>query len=91
MKKNIYNPPPLILTEGYFSDKQYHSYEMMSESISNWKQLCPYQLRPGGVSGEHKVLQLHSMQIAYALRKGGTMHNVGSAKECFSVATVSIS
>ena len=88
MKKYIYNPPPLALTEGYFCDKQYDSYEMMSESINNWKQLCPYQLRSDRVSGEHKVLQLHSMQITYALRKGGTMHNVGSAKECLTIAVV---
>ncbi len=88
MKKNIYNPPPLTLTEGYFSDKQYDSYAMMEESINNWKQLCSYQLRPHGLSGRHQVLQLHSMQIAYAHRKGGTMHNAGSAKECLTVAVV---
>ena len=90
MKKNSYNPPPLTLTEGYFSDKQYDSYVMMEESISNWKQLCSYQLRPHGMSGRHQVLQLHSMQIAYAYRKGGTMHNVGSAKECLTIAVVEI-
>ena len=87
MKKKVYNPP-LTLTEGYFSDKEYNSYEMMSESINNWKQLCPYQLRPNGLSGRHQILQLHSMQIAYAQRKGGTMHNTGSAKECISIAVV---
>ena len=88
MKKKIYNPQPLTLTEGYFSDKQYSGYEMMSESINNWKQLCPYQLRPNGLSGRHQVLQLHSMQIAYAHRKGGTMHNAGSAKDSFTIAVV---
>ena len=88
MKKYIYNPPPLILTEGYFSDNQYHCYEKMSDSISNWNQLCPYQLRPYGLSGRHQVFQLHSMQIAYAHRKGGTMHNTGSAKDCLTIAVV---
>ena len=88
MIKKIYNPPPLTLTEGFFSDKQYHSYEMMGESINNWKQLCPYQLRPDGLNGRHQVLQLHSMQIAYAQRNGGTMHNTGSAKECISIGIV---
>ena len=88
MKKKIYNPPPLTLTEGYFSDRIYNSYEMMSESINNWQQLCPYQLRPDGLSGRHQVLQLHSMQIAYAHRKGGTMHNSGSAKDTFTIAVV---
>jgi len=83
-----YNPPPLTLTEGYFSDKQYNGYEMMSESINNWKQLCPYQLRPDGLSGRYQVLQLHSMKIVYAQRKGGTMHNTGSPKECFTIGVV---
>ncbi len=90
MKDKIYNPQTLVLKEGYFSDRQYHSYEMMSDSINNWKQLCPYQLRPNGLSGRHQVLQLHSMQIAYAHRKGGTMHNAGSAKECLTIAVVEI-
>ena len=88
MKQKLYDPAPLKLTEGYFSDKQYNSYEMMSESINNWNQLCPYQLRPDGLSGRHQVLQLHSMQIAYAQRNGGTMHNVGSAKKCLTIAVV---
>lgn len=88
MNKKIYNPPPLRLSEGYFSDKLYNSYEMMSESINNWQQLCPYQLRPDGLSGRHQILQLHSMQIAYAHRNGGTMHNAGSAKDSFTIAVV---
>jgi len=88
MIKKIYDPPPLTLTEGYFSDKHYNSYEMMSKSINNWKQLCPYQLSPVGLSGRHQVLQLHSMQIAYARRNGGTMHNAGSSKECLTIAVV---
>jgi len=88
MKKKTYNPPPLTLTQGYFSDKQYHSYEMMGESINNWKQLCPYQLQPNGLSGRQKVLHLHAMQIVYALRKGGTMHNSGGTKECLNIGVV---
>lgn len=88
MIKKIYNPPPLTLTEGYFSDKQYHSYAMMGESIKNWEQLCPYQLRPDGLSGRHQVLQLRTMQIVYAKRNGGTMHNTGSAKDTLTIAVV---
>ncbi len=88
MIKEIYNPPPLTLTEGFFSNKQYHSYEMMGESINNWKQLCPYQLQPNGLSGRQKVLHLHAMQIVYALRKGGTMHNSGGTKECLNIGVV---
>lgn len=88
MVKKIYNPPPFTLTEGYFSDKQYHSYEMMREGTKNWKQLCPYQLRPNGLSGRQKVLHLHGIQIGYALRKGGTMHNAGAPKECLNIGVV---
>ena len=88
MIKKIYNPPALVLTEGYFSDKQYYNYEMMGESINNWKQLCPYQLHPNGPSGRQKVLHLHTMQLVYALRKGGTMHNSGGTKGCLNIAVV---
>ncbi len=88
MKNKTYNPQPLVLTQGYFSNKVYNSYEMLSQSINNWQQLCPYQLKPDGLSGEHKILQLCSIQIAYAHRKGGTMHNAGSAKECITIAVV---
>ncbi len=88
MNNKIYNPPPLNLTEGFISDKQYNSYEVMSESINNWEQLCPYQLRPDGLSGRHQVLQLQNMQIVYAQRHGGTMHNAGSAKDSITIAVV---
>ncbi len=82
------DPEPLILTEGYFSDQSYDSHELMAESINNWKQYCPYQLRPNGLSGQHRILQLHSMQIAYAHRRGGTMHNAGVAKDCLSFGVI---
>ncbi len=88
MKKQSYEPQPFTLQEGYFSDKSYDSYETMSQSINNWKQLCPYQLRPNAINGRHQVLQLHSMQIVYAERKGGTMHNAGSAENSLSIGLV---
>ena len=88
MKTKNYNPPPLKISEGYTSDKQYNSYEVMSESINNWEQLCPYQLHPNGLSGRHQILQLHSMQIVYAKRNGVTMHNAGSAKDSITIAVV---
>ncbi|RLA64848.1 MAG: hypothetical protein DRQ78_05785 [Epsilonproteobacteria bacterium] len=88
MRNKIYNPLPLNISAGFISDKQYNSYEVMSESIANWEQLCPYQLRPNGLSGRHKVLQLHRMQVVYAQRHGGTMHNVGSAKDSMTIAVV---
>jgi AraC-like DNA-binding protein len=86
MKPEKFDPKPLIITEGYYSDQQYDGYEMLAQSTKNWKQLCPYQLQPGGVSGRHRVLQLHTMQIVFAERKGGTMHNAVSAKDSISIA-----
>jgi len=88
MKKKMPDPEPLILTEGYFSDQSYDSRDLMGQSINNWKQFCPYQLLPGGLSGRHRILQLHSMQIAYAHRNGGTMHNAGAPKNCLAIAVV---
>ena len=88
MKKQTYTPQPFTLQEGYFSDKSYDSYETMSQSINNWKQLCPYQLRPNAIKGRHQILQLHSMQILYAERKGGTMHHAGSAENSLTIGLV---
>ena len=88
MKNKTYTPHPLNISEGFISDKQYNSYEVMSESINNWEHLCPYQLRPDGLSGRHQVLQLHTMQILYAKRDGGTMHNAGAAKDSMTIAVV---
>ena len=88
MKHKTYTPPPLNLYEGFISDKEYNSYQGMSESINNWQQLCPYQLGPDGLSGRHQILQLQRMQIVYAKRNGGTMHNAGSAKDSMTIAVV---
>ena len=88
MKENIYNPYPLTLTEGYFSDKEYNSYDMMSEGIDNWEQVCPYQLLPCTPNGRHQILQLHSMQISYGERNGGTMHNAGATANTLTIGVV---
>lgn len=86
MKPEEFNPQPLILTEGYYSDQYYDSYKMLMKSAKNWKQFCPYQLQSNGMSGRQRVLQLHSMQIVFAERKGGTMHNAVSAKDTINIA-----
>jgi AraC family ethanolamine operon transcriptional activator len=90
MKKKIPDPEPLVLKEGYFSDRYYDSAELMAQSINNWKQHCPYQLQPEGLSGQHRILQLHNMQIAYAQRNGGTMHNAGAPKDRLAIAVVEV-
>ena len=38
------------------------------------------------MSGRHRVLQLNTMQIVFAERQGGTMHNAVSAKDSISIA-----
>ncbi len=88
MRLKTYKPEHLTLTEGYYCDQAYNSYKMLARSNKNWKQLCPYQLQPGGVSGRQKVLHLQAMQIVVAERKGGTMHNAGSAKDSLSISVV---
>jgi len=89
MKNKIYNPQPLILTEGYFSDFSYDNYEMfVQKGVKNWKQGCPYQLSPTGLSGRYRVLQLCSMQIGYGERKGAAMYNISSAKDSLSIGVV---
>ena len=86
MKKNTHNPQPMKITEGYFIDQQYDGYEMMQANITNWKQLCPYQLRPDSLSGRLQILQLHLMQITFGERKGGTMHHAGAPKDTLNIA-----
>ena len=88
MKDKIYHPRSLVLEEGFFSDRYYDSYEMLAMSTNNWKQLCPYQLLPDGLSGQQRVLQLHSMQIAYGERKGGTMHIAGAPKNILNIGVI---
>ena len=88
MKKEIPNPKPLILTEGYFSDQAYDSQEIMAQSSKNWEHHCRYQLGSNRLSGRNKILQLHSMQIMYAHRKGGTMHTVGLTKDSFAIVVI---
>ena len=90
MKNKIHDPQPLILTEGYFADLSYDSYEMLVQkgAKKNWKQGCPYQLAPVRLSGRYRILQLCSMQIGYGERKGAAMYNVASAKDSLSIALV---
>lgn len=88
MKEKIHNPYPLTFTEGHFSDKEYNSYDTMSKSIDNLEQVCPYQLLPHTPNGRHQILQLHSMQISYGERNGGTMHNAATPENTLTVGVV---
>ena len=89
MKKQMYDPKPLILVPGYSADHSYDNYEMLvQQGLINWKQGCPYQLDTNGLSGQYKILQLCSMQIGYGKRKGAAMYNVASAKDTLSIGLV---
>ncbi len=88
MKPENYDPQPLALTEGYFSDQHYDSQEKMAQSSANWEHLCPYRLGSSRVYGRNKILQLHTMQIMYAHRKGGTMHIPALSKNSIAIVVI---
>jgi len=88
MKSKKHNPPPLILTEGYFIDHYYDGYEEMHSNVDNWDLHCTYQLLPNALKGHHQILQLHSMQLSCVERPGGMMDNSSSAKECLTFAVL---
>lgn len=88
MKKDTYNPQLLKIKEGCFIEQQYDGSEMLKPSIDNWQYLCPYRLRPDSFSGRVQILHLHSMQIVFSERNGGTMQNVRAAKDSLNIAIV---
>lgn len=79
--KNINTTKAFTLEKGFFSEEVYNDYHSMDKSSSdNWGYKCTYQLLPHGLNGEHKFLQLDTMQLSYAKRPGGMMHDVNTAK-----------
>lgn len=81
MKNNDSTEQAFSLKKGFYSQEIYDDYHSMNESASNnWGHECTYQLLPHGLNGEHKFLQLDTMQLSYAKRPGGMMHNVSTAK-----------
>jgi len=88
MKTQKHNPQPLILKKGYFSEQNYDGHIDMKSSAKNWDHYCTYQLRPNGLTGQHQILQLESMQLSYAQRSGGMMNDVSSAKDTLTFAVI---
>ena len=88
MKTKTPTAPPLALTEGFYVDETFSSFEMLGRSNNNWKHLCPYQLQPNGLNVRHQILHLTSMQIVSARREGGSMTNIIAAKESLSIAVI---
>jgi len=60
----------------------------MESSSINWDHLCTYQLLPCALKGHHQILQLDSIQLSYAAREGGMMHNALAPYDCVSIAVI---
>ncbi len=88
MKKKKHQPHPLILHEGYYIDRSFNGFDALEENTKNWEHQCTYQLQPNALAGRHQVLQLHSMQLLYAQRRGGFMHRITTAQNCISIGVV---
>ncbi len=88
MKKSKYTPELFVLQEGYFLEKSYTTYEMMNENAKNWQHNCTYQLKPNALSGQHRLLQLCSMQLGFDKSSGGLMNDAYSASGTISIAII---
>ncbi len=89
MNENNNTTQEFTLKKGFFSQEIYDDYHSMNKSSSdNWGYACTYQLLPHGLNGEHKILQLDTMQLSYAKRPGGMMHDVNTAKGSIVIATI---
>jgi len=88
MKKSKYTPEPFLLQEGYYLENAYTTYEMMNESAKNWQHNCTYQLKPNALSGQHRLLQLCSMQLGFDKNPGGLMNDAYSASGTISIAVI---
>jgi len=77
------------LKKGFFLQEVYDDYHSMNKSSSdNWDYKCTYQLLPHGLNGEHKFLQLDTMQLSYIKRPGGMMHDVSTAEGSIVISTI---
>jgi len=89
MKKNRQNQKPMLLKPGYCKKETYHDYYTLEATSSdNWGHNCTYQLLPDALTGEHRVIQLYTMQLSYGKRPGGMMNNVYSAEDSISIAVM---
>ena len=89
MENNNNTIQPFSLKKGFSSQEIYNDYSSMNESASdNWDFKCTYQLLPQGLSGEHKVLQLDTMQLSYAKRPGGMMQDTSTAKGSIAIGII---
>jgi len=83
MKKRLFKFKKDFYINQYFSD-----YKLMEESAINWEHLCTYELLSTALKGHYQVLQLDSMQLSFAKRDGGFMHNALAPYGCISIAVI---
>lgn len=89
MKEKKENQQPIALDPGFFMQESYEDYASLESSSSdNWGHHCVYQLLPNALSGEHRFIQLYTMQLSYAKRPGGMMNDTYSASDCISIAVM---
>jgi len=70
------------------SSKKFNTYNEMSQSAKNWDHHCSYTLLPHAFKGEHHIIKLPEVQLSYAYREGGFMHETIAPANCISVAVV---
>lgn len=89
MKQNDPNPQTLTLSQGFFSQETYDDYYSMNESASdNWSFAYTYQLKPHGLNGEHKILQLNTMQLSFGKRPGGMIYETQTPKGSIAIGVI---
>ena len=84
-KKNVETTK---LQEGEYLEKEFENYVEMAKSAVDWTLFCSYQLKPNFSEGVHKILQLHSMQIAYTDMQGGIMFDYVAPEECITFSVM---
>jgi len=70
------------------SSKKFDTYKEMSQSAKNWDHHCSYTLLPHAFEGEHHVVELPDVQLSYAYREGGFMHETISPQDSISIAVI---
>ena len=76
------------LTPGSYFKEAFDDYESMISATKVWSQVCTYQMKKGGFSGEHEFLHLENILLSYGIRDGSLYYDVISPKDCISVVII---
>jgi len=69
-----------------YTEVAYDNYQEMADYAVGWSHLCNYQLTPTPISGQYKILELPSMQLAFSDNIGGIMYNFDAPKDTLCVS-----